>query len=750
MLQKERAATDRKAATRAVRTTVAIRHVYEGTYGDGSCIFTGIDINTRKPIKVKVTARAAVGILNIGEQWTVEGDWEEHHNHGRQLVAERLVQEQVRDVYAGDEHVKNYLKRSEAFRNLGGFGEKTIDRLFGHWPDVSSLFDKGVVEPLLPYMPAATALNVMSAWKADRARIDFFNFVSGLGMERRLASKLWKGWGVQSLERIKKNPYQMLVLLNNWVKVDGAARSLGVSEEDERRFVAAAVYILWRRMSEGNHTLTHHVDLTAALQRLLRVNEEAAERAIKTAIDRGEIIGRKSDGYQPRGAHRMEQRLRSWLLIQANRGGSTGTGDIVDCFEIPPALLERKLEEYEQLERGVQNNPSWSLTEEQKTAIRTTLQESLVCLTGGAGSGKTTILKAIRHIGKALGIHVHFMALAGRAADRLRESTGEAFTIDGFIKKVNEGKIKFKGIPLIVIDEASMVDLFRMYRLMECLPKKVRLLFVGDPAQLPPISFGLVFHQLVKSKGDGIKVRPLTKNWRSGEATGIPAVSSEIREGRVARIEDFDFENPPLSGVYFNRCDHSEILAKVMDVIAAVGGMDDVQVIAATKGSAELNKQDAGTRSINKRCQSKYALDKFTYDNYSLPYLRGDRVIYLENDYERDLFNGSLGTVLESDVDPEKSYILCEFDGIKHRVMKNNHLNTLSLAWAITIHKSQGSQFKRVIIPVYKNRLTDRSLLYTAITRAEEQVVLVGDWTAFCDAVVSEPTSNLRQIGLEI
>jgi exodeoxyribonuclease V alpha subunit len=741
---------EENAGMAVVQITVAIRHIYEGTYGDGSCIFTGVDIHTKKAVKVKVIASAAVGILHIGEHWVVKGIWEDHYNYGRQLIAKSLIQEQVRDVYDGDEHVKNYLKTSESFRNLGGFGERTIDRLFAQWPDVPGLLDKGDINPLLPYMPAKTALNVISAWRADKAKIDFVNFVGALGMERRVASKLWKGWGLQSLERIKKNPYQLLVLINDWHKVDRAASSLGVSEEDERRLAAATVYLMWRRMSDGNHTLTHHIDLTAGLQRLLRVNEEVAERAVRTALDRGEIVGGKLDGYQPRGAHRMEQRLKKWLLAIANRNASSGHVKSACWCDVPHTLLETKLEEYELLERAIQNNHDWALTAEQKAAILTVLQEPLVCLTGGAGCGKTTILKAICHIGKAIGAEVYCMALAGRAADRLRESTGDAYTIDGFIRKVKGREIKFKDVPFIVIDEASMVDLPRMYRLMECLPERVRLLFVGDPAQLPPISFGLVFHQLVKSKGDNIKVRPLTKNWRSDEATGIPAISAQIREGIVPRIEDFNFANPPLSGVYFGRCDHSEILAKVMDVIAAIGGMDDVQVIAATKGSAELNEQDAGTRNINKRCQSKYALDKFTYANYSLLYLRGDRVIYLENDYERDLFNGSLGTVLESDVDPEKSYILCEFDGMKHRVMKNNHLNTLSLAWAITIHKSQGSQFKRVIIPIYKNRLTDRSLLYTAITRAEEQVVLVGDWAAFCNAVVSEPTSNLRQIGLEI
>jgi exodeoxyribonuclease V alpha subunit len=737
-------------AMAVVQITVAVRHIYEGTYGDGSCIFTGLNIHTKSPVKVKVTANVAVGLLNVGEHWLIEGVWEDHDKHGRQLIAQSLTQEHLQDIYDGDEHVKYYLKRADNFRNLGGFGGRTIDRLFEQLRDVRSILDKSDIAPLLPYMPAKTALNVVSAWNADKAKINFFNFIGSFGMERRLANKLWKGWGLQSIERVKKNPFQMLVLLNNWQKVDSAANRLGVSKEDERRLVAAAVYVLWQRMSEGNHTLTNHADHMEGIRKLLRVNEEVAERAIKVALDKGEIVGNKYYGYQPRGASSMERRLKSWLLKIGNRSALPEFLDTVDWDNTPTVLLDQKIGEYEQTERTVQNQADWALTAEQKLAIFTAIREPLVCLTGGAGCGKTTILKGINYVANAIGAEMYFMALAGRAADRLRESTGEAYTIDGFIKKVREGHIQFRSTPLIVIDEASMVDLPRMYRLMECLPERVRLLFVGDPAQLPPISFGLVFHQLVKNTSGEVKIVPLTKVWRSEESTGIPKVSLEIREGRVPKLCDFDFSNPLKSGVSFIECAHSDVLVKVMEVIKALGGMKDVQVIAATKGSAEPDKEEAGTCSINKHCQSKYAHDKFTSDSYVLPYLRGDRIIYLENDYDRNLFNGSMGTVLESDIDPEKSYILCEFDGVLHRVMKNSHLSTLSLAWAITIHKSQGSQFKRIIIPVYGNKITDRSLLYTAITRAQEQVILIGDWTVFCGAVVGEPTSNMRQVGLEI
>jgi exodeoxyribonuclease V alpha subunit len=297
---------------------------------------------------------------------------------------------------------------------------------------------------------------------------------------------------------------------------------------------------------------------------------------------------------------------------------------------------------------------------------------------------------------------------------------------------------------LIIIDEASMIDLMLMYRLVKALPAGVRLLLVGDPYQLPPIGPGLIFHIMACSSN--VQVKKLTQVHRQAESTGIPQIAGLIRNGIVPHLPTFGGAG---TGVYFLECRPSSIIKLLVDVVGDLGGFNDVQILGITK------RGPAGVIDINRIFYQKLAAPNSELKEWGLA--EGSPILYTINDYERELYNGSLGQVEEAmpaaiiNEEQEKEPIkaVCNFDGRK-LAMTEAELANIDLAYAITTHKAQGSQFKRVIVPVTKSRLLDRTLIYTALTRGIEQVVFVGEKQSFDEAVINLPSAANRTVGFAI
>ena len=334
------------------------------------------------------------------------------------------------------------------------------------------------------------------------------------------------------------------------------------------------------------------------------------------------------------------------------------------------------------------------------------------------------------------------MALAGRAAQRMREATGrEAFTITAVLNQIKQRRLTLGEDDLVVIDESSMLDVILVYRLMRALPEPVRLLLVGDPFQLPPIGPGLVFHILVDSRG--VPQQELTQVHRQAAGSGIPSIANEIRHGRAPTFDSF---GGPACGVALIEAASQHIGRTVIDVMRSLADCSEVQILGVTK------RGDAGTETFNA------AIHKLvTVGNPSLAgwgFAETEPVIHLVNDYEHELFNGSLGRIRRIIVERSgkgtiRNSIDCDFDGVMHR-FAGDSLDRIELAHAITVHKAQGSQFKRVIIPVVRSRLLDRTLVYTALTRAVEQVVFVGNREALIQAIQAPPHSQRRRVGFRL
>jgi exodeoxyribonuclease V alpha subunit len=326
----------------------------------------------------------------------------------------------------------------------------------------------------------------------------------------------------------------------------------------------------------------------------------------------------------------------------------------------------------------------------------------------------------------------------------MREATGrEATTIAKFLREADDGRIGPQSEPLLIIDECSMLDLSLMYSVVRALPERARILLVGDPYQLPPIGFGLVFQILAVSPN--VPRVELTQVHRQAESTGIPQTAFEIRHGSVPRLPTYDREAP---GVYFIESRGEEIVQLIKSVVGRRGKNDHTQILGITK------RGNSGVLNINANFHAEHlASDKSAAKVRSVmrEFAEGEPVIHLTNDYEKELWNGSLGVVEQagikaSDDEDDARFLRCTFEGVEHEILECD-FNNLDLAYAITVHKAQGSQFKKVVIPITRSRLLDRTLIYTALTRGVEQVVFIGDKRAFNEAVVSPPSPSLLNVG---
>jgi exodeoxyribonuclease V alpha subunit len=438
-------------------------------------------------------------------------------------------------------------------------------------------------------------------------------------------------------------------------------------------------------------------------------------------IEEGEhAIIATGDGYQPLGAAVMEKTITNYLheLLAGAPGPernlfsrhlSQTIGEAMASFEKDSGLL---------------------LNAGQRRGVEMALHHPLSVLTGGAGTGKTTVLQVIHRIAEQVTVPVLQMALSGRAAQHLREVTGRpASTIAAFLLAAEHGSINPESEPLVIIDESSMLDAPLMYRVVRALPARARLLLVGDPYQLPPIGFGLVFQVLTASPH--IPKVELVEVHRQTQSTGIPDIAHNIRHGIVPSLPAFAGLS---AGVTFINADDGDVMDHILAVLAECRGCVDTQVLGVTKRGA------TGTRVINTTLHAIASAGKPKLEGWG--FSEDDPIIYLVNDYRNELWNGSLGRIESILSSNGRHTLLCSVDGARHEISEED-FHRIDLAYAITVHKAQGSQFKRVIIPIVKTRWLDRTLIYTALTRAMEQVVFIGDRGTF-DAAVRRRVLDLR------
>jgi exodeoxyribonuclease V alpha subunit len=568
-----------------------------------------------------------------------------------------------------------------------------------------------------------------------------------LGIPKGIGASVVAYYKDQAQAKITANPYVLSSFEPKWATVDALARKrFGVNAGDPRRLESAVDEALYRGLQQG-HTCLPAKDVQSLLVKLLGSTDQAKKAlAMGAENTQYQIV---EGYYQSHGAAIIESYVADRLRAMVHGESLVGQAGLCGRPATNPCVVEEAIRDYE-------HSHAISLSEEQRDAVLTCANANLSLILGGAGTGKTTVLKALYAALEVSqpGIPIFQLALAGRAAQRMAEATGrKSITIAGFLTRVTASEIEMGSV--IVVDEMSMVDVILMYRLLRHLPGGVRLILVGDPSQLPPIGPGLVLHALA-----GLPTIPqveLKVVKRQSSDSGIPQVAGAIRSHQLPSWAEY--HGMPGVGVSFIPCKEADLDAtveRVYDELGGTGADYGVQILSITNAKA------GGVRNLCASLHERYRKGDEVICYFDLEFglvaattvdrtlLKvGDLVIFTENDYGLELRNGSLGRVIRplAVEEPCEPCCVCDFEGVEY-TLTASQLEAVSHSYSITVHKSQGSQFSRVIVPVRDSRILDQTLIYTAVTRGVAQVVLIGDKEAAMRAIRAPASAAKRHVTL--
>jgi len=565
---------------------------------------------------------------------------------------------------------------------------------------------------------------IIASWQTRRGLRNLTIFLQGAGVPGSLAPKIMKQLGAKAVKIIKENPYEPALRVRGigFATADKIAESLGVAKDSPQRAAAGIIHVLNELLSEG-HSGYPLPDLLDRCSEILSVPEMLVENAVPELVDRGLIsvdaANKERDPYvflTP--MIRAEKEIAGALQFLA-RGKSR-----LRSFEKKKAIAWLKKQ------HGI------ALTPRQAEAVVAACTEKILVITGGPGTGKTTIIKAITEVLEILDGHALLAAPTGRAAKRLSEATGhEAKTIHRlFALTPGMEAVRKRDLvvdpDILILDEASMIDLPVMAAILNALGSNTHLVLVGDVDQLPSVGPGEVLNDIIRSSQ--FPVIRLNEIFRQDESGLIVENAHRVLQGKDPVLPAPDQK----SDFYFIKRDNpAGVVNTVVELVTerlpksfGLDPMSDIMVLSP------MHKGDTGVKNLNDTLQKRLNPDGDAIIRGDRTFRLGDRVLQTANDYDRDVFNGDLGRVVH--VDLLKKSLVVDFDG-KRVPVQGADLSDLIPAYAISIHKSQGSECPAVVVVLSMHHfiMLKRNLLYTAITRAKSLVVVVGSKRALGRAI---------------
>jgi exodeoxyribonuclease V alpha subunit len=711
--------------------------------GLGGCIFTGrmIDnagnvVNASSYYVVKVANKLlGPARVQVGQWWRVSGESSRHDRdiNGYRVTEWQIVAQDLSLLQLSGEHIINFMADSEEFQGIGLVKARKLWDTFGE--SLYGFLDRGDVTTIAEVLGDDRAKQVVAAW-AINGDTRTFQWLQRNGFEVAVGRKVVSYFGMEARDKLEEDPYRLLSFCATWAQVDKLARDhFAVEAADPRRLQGAVEEALYRVFGDG-HTRIPISGLASRLESVLDGPcKELARNALANGLSNGSFIIGAAGNVHPLGAWIMEATVARAMLARLAVESNSPL--------LHPTHVDAVVAAYEAGE-GI------TLNVEQRLAIHTSAANALSLIVGGAGVGKTTVLKALYKVYDETRTRIFQVALAGRAAKRMLEATGRpASTIASFLKTAKEEDLA--GRCVLVVDEASMVDIITMSRLCEMLPAHVRIVLAGDTGQLMPVGPGLVLHALARVPGIPKVELKVVKRY-GGE---IALAAQAVRDGVWPELAA-DATGP----ISFVPCAASAIAVLVVELYA--DDVENTQILSARKNSLD------GTKAINALCQNRFTrhgrpllvyLDEFQSMAHTGFYL-GDQILCTRNLWDWGLQNGSLGRLIEIEETPR---LLTNSEGVElghaigwvlwddgeRRPVLESMLDDLELGNAVTVHKAQGSQWRRVIVVLTGSRMLDRTLIYTAMTRAQSQVILVGDPVAARRAVEGLPRANTRMVGLD-
>jgi len=676
-------------------------------------------------VKVEGSGRiSAVGILPFlaaGDLVTLEGELVEHPEYGRQIKASSYQVREPESVASIEKYLGGGL-----IRGVGPATAKLIVRHFGDRTlDVLDTDPQRLTE--VSGIGKKRAAMIIESYTEKRAMRSTMLLLQSWGLTPALAMKVYRTYGDMTEAVLKANPYRMVSDVDGvgFKTADAIAMSMGFAPESEFRLKSGVVFTLNEAVNRDGHTFLPKAMLIQRAAPMLNAPADAVEHVIEAlAMTKGLMLDRVGDvdvAYLPR-LFEAEQGVAAMLMALKRS---------IAPLRTPESALREKLLQY-------QRANDIELCTEQEHAVLSAVTEGLCVITGGPGTGKTTSIKCIIHLMQALG-KVELCAPTGRAAKRMSEATGRpARTIHRMLEYSGEGGFQRNAdnpleADVVIVDEMSMVDLFIMQSLLKALKPGTRLVMVGDADQLPSVGAGNVLGDMIASHA--VPVARLTEIFRQAQKSMIIVNAHRIDRGEapVLNAKDADFFIDRKETVDGVRTAVVGLVQTRLPRFLHVDGVRDIQVMTPMK------KGDVGVYALNEALQA--ALNppeqgKAQLKKGDTTFRTGDKVMQIKNDYElgwtmddRDgtgVFNGDIGYVRK--VDREEAILEIEFDDGRVAQYEADQLDELELAYCMSVHKSQGSEFEAVVLPLLggPNMLLTRNLLYTAVTRAKRLVVIVG------------------------
>lgn len=637
--------------------------------------------------------------VSPGETVRLRGRWIDDKKFGRQFRVEHF--ETIRPSSA--DAIEKYLG-SGLIEGIGPQYAKKIVAAFG--VDTLRVIDE---EPerlrRVPGIGAKRAKQIRDAWSAQRAVQSIMLFLQGHGIPPSLASRIYKQYGDAAVAVLRDNPYRLAddVTGISFKTSDAIAQRMGVDTASPKRVGAALRHVLREATGDG-HCYLEAEELAEEVRRLMNAPNADIAAVLDDLCSRKEVIREGDAVFLPR-LHAAECGVDQWLKRIVSVPADSVSID-----------AERAI-------RWVESTKSIELSPEQREAVRTAVHAKVAVITGGPGTGKTTLLNGLLDIFSKKKLNIVLGAPTGRAAKRMAEATGrDAATIHRVLEwsPKQGGFLRHEGNPLaadvLVLDECSMVDVYLMHSVLRAVPPQCRVILVGDVDQLPSVGPGNVLMDIIAS--NIVPVVRLQTVFRQAAESGIVSNAHRINTGQFPQFNDRDF-------FFVERTDPIKAMETIIEIATArlpkrfhLDPIRDIQVLPP------MHRGDAGVTRLNEALRD--ALNPNAPRVGQRAFGLRDKVMQTRNNYDLEVFNGDVGIVTQ--VLEDQRRVIVEFDG-RPVAYDDEQLDELTLAYASTVHKAQGSEYPAVVVPMLTQHfmMLQRNVLYTAITRASRIVVMVGD-----------------------
>lgn len=663
----------------------------------------------------------------IGQLLEIEGEWVKHPKFGQQFKATTYKTVAPTEISGIEKFLAsgaiNGIGPAMAKKIVAEFGEKTLE-----------VIAKSPNELLkIPGIGKKTAEKISTSYLEQSELTEIMVWLENHGISNTYAGKIFAKYGSFAIDIMEKDIYRLFQDIEGigFLTADKLAFNLGIQREDKRRIISGIDYALMQLCNNG-HCCIPEMALVDKTAKILQVNNQIIFTILKERIDNGslntEVVGGETLIYPPY-LYYAEKKV-AMRLLQLQQATEPLSEDNLSLFI-------KVWEKDNQIQ----------LAQKQKEAIKACLHHGVLVLTGGPGTGKTTVIKGILSILKAQGLKIRLAAPTGRAAKRLSETTGQkALTIHrlleannlaqddnlqlGFSKDIDDQL----DADVIILDEVSMVDIVLMHHFLNAVPDGCRIILVGDTDQLPAVGPGSVLKDIIRSQK--IPAIRLDEIFRQAQTSMIIQNAHIINAGRLPdlRKQYSDF-------VFYELNDDTSITQKILDLCTKDLPHESFDVLKDVQILSPMHRFLCGVENLNLMLQEqlnpKKNQDELKYSSQT--FRVGDKVMHIRNNYQKNVFNGDIGFI--QNINNEKLTV----DYFDHIVTyEKNELNELTLAYASSVHKSQGSEYKVVIIPLSTSHyiMLQRNLLYTAITRAKQKVIIIGSKKALMTAIQSNRTQK--------